>query len=61
MLSPLLILFAKALAGRPNTRWLMLCEQPSSCGFTVAPGPSWFDMPNLQQNTATRARRYRER
>lgn len=48
-------------------------RQASACGLTVALGPSWFDvdleadvlrlldMPELQENTAIWARRYRER
>ena len=48
-------------------------RQASSCGLTVALGPSWFDvdveadvlrlldMPDLQQNTAIWARMYRKR
>ncbi len=48
-------------------------HKASACGLTVALGPSWFDVdveadvfrlldiPELQQNTAIWARRYRER
>jgi glycosyltransferase A (GT-A) superfamily protein (DUF2064 family) len=50
-----------------------LVDQASACCLTVALGPSWFDvdveadllrlldMPDLQENTAIWARRYRER
>jgi hypothetical protein len=62
-----------------DVRWSSECtladvvRQASSCGLTVALGPSWFDvdvhadvlrlldMPDLQQNAAIWARRYRER